>query len=126
MKEILKFKISYSSVKRTAKKLGTNENFEKDFLTAYEKRPPRQTSPTTKQLVLEMFESENEMTGKEVAEELGKIQVSVSQPTISRIVESINYSRKRLTLVSVERNTVGLIDARRRYASALMLKQDRH
>ena len=60
------------------------------------------------------------MTGKEVAEELGKIQVSVSQPTISRIVESINYSRKRLTLVPVERNSVGLIYARRRYASALM------
>lgn len=116
--------ISYSTVKRISKKLVTDENFEKDFITAYEKRPPRQTSPTTKQLVMEILDSENEMTGNEVAHELERMQIPVSQPTISRIIKSINYSRKRLTLVPVERNTVGLIDARRRYASALMLKEN--
>ena len=53
------------------------------------------------------------MARKEVVDELLKIQVPVSQPTISRIVESINYSKKKLTLVPFESNTVVLIDARK-------------
>ena len=55
------------------------------------KRGPRQRSPTTKQLVMKMFESENMMTEKEIVDELAKIKVPVSQPTIKRIVKLINY-----------------------------------
>ena len=118
------FEISYATVKRIAARLTTDDGHERDSITAYERRIPRAAYQTTRQLVIEMLDSSNEMTGKEMVEELAQLQVPVSQPTISRIVKEIGYSRKRLTLVPQERNTVGLIDTRRRYARALALIPD--
>lgn len=73
---------------------------------------------------MEMFKSKNEMTEKEVVNELGKMQITVFQSTILTTVKSINYSRTGLTLAPEKRNIFGLIDARRRYVSALLLKQN--
>ncbi len=116
--------LSYSTVKRIAKNLSKNENYERDFKTAYEKRRPKQTSETTKQLVAEMVNAQNEMTEREIVQELGILQVPTSQSTVSRIMKKTSYSRKRLSLVPVERNTPTIINIRRIYANAIALVPD--
>ena len=47
--------------------------------------------------------------------------VKLSQPTISRNIRKMKFTRKRLTLIPMERNTPERIDSRDIYASEILM-----
>ncbi|KAF7699619.1 hypothetical protein CDIK_1119 [Cucumispora dikerogammari] len=63
---------------------------------------------------------DNSINQNAIALGLLESEVDRSHPFISRALKKINYLRKRLSLVSAERNTPRLIDLRQIYCNNLM------
>ncbi|KAF7685949.1 hypothetical protein CDIK_3302 [Cucumispora dikerogammari] len=67
-----------------------------------------------------IVQPDNSINQNGIALELLESGVDRSQPFISRTLKKMNYSRKRLSLVPAERNTLRLLDLRQTYCNNLM------
>lgn len=116
--------ISYPTVRSIAKKISTIENYAENFKSAYENRKSPRRLVSYASIIREMIDSNNNISQKEIQEELEAIGIRISQATISRTIKSLEYSRKRLTIVPIERNTPTNIESRRIYARMITELKD--
>ena len=111
--------LSYVTVRRIAKNLSEIENYAANYTNMYQRRKSKESSHNIEHIVTNIYDNNNELTQKEVKEELENLSVPISQPTISRILKKAKYTRKRLTKIPVERNTPQMIGSRRLYARSV-------
>ncbi|KAG0434020.1 hypothetical protein DMUE_5331 [Dictyocoela muelleri] len=61
---------------------------------------------------------------KELSEELRKINIYKTQPTISRLLKNMEYTKKRLVKIPEERNSPRNIDSRQSYTREIEFMND--
>ncbi|KAF7679701.1 hypothetical protein CDIK_4487 [Cucumispora dikerogammari] len=86
------------------------------------KKKGRKTRVNTEVIsqITAIVQLDNSINQNGIALELLESGVDRSQPFISKTLKKMNYSRKRLSLVPAERNTLRLLDLRQTYCNNLM------
>lgn len=111
--------------RHTASKIIENSEKQMPFISAGKKRSEtcaakNATYSNVDQTIYNAINLNNSLTLKEVKEKVLEIcNVSISGSSVHRKLRSMNITRKRLTLVPIERNTADRLDARALYASDL-------
>lgn len=115
--------LSYATVKRIASSLHTDPGFVDEFKSVTEKRT---ASPLRglHHAVSGIIDSQNNITISEIKSELSAMNINVSDSTISRAIKKIGYSRKRLSLIPIERNTPAIIEKRTLFARHIAAIRD--
>lgn len=111
--------LSYVTVRRIAKKLQEVDNYAANFTTMYKRRSRRISNENIGHIITGIIDNKNDYIQSELKEDLSNMSVNISQPTISREIKKVKYTRKRLTKIPVERNTPQMIDTRRSYARSM-------
>ncbi len=89
------------------------ESFIESFQSQAEKRSAKKKDNNNicNELVTAIT-NENALTQKSLVAKAAEAGVAVSQPTVSRLLKKLSITRKRLSLVPVERNTPNAIQGR--------------
>lgn len=109
---------------KTIQRIATNHKLGKPFKKSDEKAKKtwsekREVNTVSDNVVFTALSCNNSLTQGELKEKLADQNMIMSQPTISRVISKIGFSRKRLSLVPAERNTVEKLSARALYATEL-------
>lgn len=123
LKEITsRLDISYATGKKIARNFDQNPNYLENYVQC-QTRVRRQNNGI-KDAIMSILNYENQYIQFEIKHELSRMGFNVSQSTICRAIREINFSRKRLTVVPVKKNTRSALEARRLYAQRISQIRD--
>lgn len=106
--------LSLSAIYSLHKKIADGKTDEEILMTT--KGRPKSEHAMIKQEIATLLLQDNSFNQKEIADELERKNILISQPTISRMLKNMNYTRKRLVKVSAERNSPVNINIRQEFA----------
>lgn len=80
---------------------------------------PKKDLTIIKNEISRMLLQDNSFVQSEIASELRKKNITISQSSISRILKDMNYTRKRLVKIPIERNCSTILTKRQEYARTI-------
>ena len=103
--------LSYSTVERRYYQ-GEFNNIEAFKSFAEKKKVSEKNYRDERDIIARAFVINNFLTQKELYEELVRNGYNVSLPKVCRILKTMNYTRKRLVMIPIERNCQRIIEQR--------------
>lgn len=85
---------------------------------------PKNDVANIKREISRILLQDNSFIQRELSEELQRLDITKSQSTISRLLKDMNFSRKRLVKVPMERNSVAALNNRQDYARRVQFISD--
>ena len=115
-----KFDLGYSTVRKYSHSIATVPNFIQEYVEEKKKRDTNEPQ-VLHNAIAGIVDAKNDITLEEIRGELALMNMDVSISTISRAMKKIGYSRKRISLIPVERNSTRNIEMRKTYANHISL-----
>ena len=104
----------YSCVLKLINRINAGEN-ERDILSV-KKGPKFKENNVIKNQIIACLNQDNSYFQAEIVENLQAAGIVRSQSFVSRILNKMNITRKRLTKIPIERNSIRILDSRKSYA----------
>ena len=113
-KEIQKLSnLSYICVLKLINRINAGEN-DRDILSV-KKGPKFKENNVIKKKVIACLNQDNSYCQAEIVENLQAAGIVCSQSFVSRILNIMNITRKRLTKIPIERNSIIILDSKQSY-----------
>ena len=106
--------LSYSCVLKLINRINAGEN-ERDILSV-KKGPKFKENNVIKNQIIACLNQDNSYCQAEIVENLQAAGIVRSQSFVSRILNKMNITRKRLTKIPIERNNIRILHSRQSYA----------